>query len=74
MNVISIKAFTGSKKNQIQEISPKKLHVFTKEPADNNRANIMIIHLVAEFYQIPPKNIRILTGHHKPNKKLQILE
>ncbi len=71
---ISLKVFPNAKKEFIEEISPGKLRIFTREPARDNRANKAITRIVAEFYRVPIAKIRIIHGHHAQGKIIEILE
>ena len=72
MRTIRIKTFPDSKHASVKNISPNRLHVYVREPAEENRANRAAICAVAKFYITDPKKLRILTGHHKPTKTIEI--
>ncbi len=70
--VIRIKAEPGAKKEKITEITPGRLAISVREPADNNRANDRILEIVADFYGVLPKQVRITRGHRTPNKWITV--
>jgi uncharacterized protein YggU (UPF0235/DUF167 family) len=74
MNLIRIKAFPDFKKATIEETAPKVLRVFVREDAKQNRANDAVIRAVAEYYNIPRNKLRMISGHMKQSKIIQILE
>ena len=74
MNLIRIKAFPNSKKQAIEETAPQVLRVFVREDAQQNRANDAVIRAVAEYYSIPRNKLRMISGHQKQSKLIQILE
>lgn len=74
MNLIRIKAFPDSKKTALEETEPKVLRVFVREDAKQNRANDAVIRAVAEYYHIPRNKLRMISGHMKQSKIIQILE
>ena len=71
---IKIIVFPNSKKQSIKELSDKKFEVYTKSGAKNNTANKEAITLLASFLKIPSKNVRIISGHHRPHKMLEIIK
>ena len=73
MNVIRVKVFPKSKKVSIIELAPKQLTVHVREDAENNMANKAVISAVAHYYKIPQNKLRIILGHQKPTKLLEIL-
>ena len=73
MNIIRIKAFPNSKKPAIEETAPKVLRVFVREDAKQNRANDAVIRAVALYYAIPINKLRMISGHLRQNKMLEII-
>jgi len=74
MNIIRIKAFPNSKKPAIEETGPKVLRVFVREDAKQNRANDAVIRAVADYYDLPRNKLRMISGHLRQNKMIEILE
>lgn len=74
MNLIRIKAFPDARKAAVEEVSPKVLRVFVREDAQENRANHAVIRAVGAFYNIPHNKLRMISGHQKQAKILQIIE
>jgi uncharacterized protein YggU (UPF0235/DUF167 family) len=71
---IKIKVFPDAKK-YIFEPRPGSVDAFfahVKEPASNNLANKRVLYLVAQHFNIPQKQLRIITGHTSPNKIIEI--
>jgi uncharacterized protein YggU (UPF0235/DUF167 family) len=73
MIIVRIKAAAHAKKESIEQIAPQTLRITVREPAENNRANKRILELLAEYYELPVKKFRIISGHTAPNKMIQIL-
>lgn len=69
--ILKIKAFPKSKHEKIER-RKSRLHVYIKEPAENNRANDAIVDFLRKEF---PKatSIRIISGHMKPTKTIEIL-
>ena len=73
MNLIRIKAFPDAKRDHVEETAPHVLRVFVREAPQHNMANRAVIRAVAKFYQIPEKRLRMISGHQKQSKILQVL-
>ncbi len=43
-----------------------------REPAERNAANARIKTLLASYFEVSPKNVRLLRGHHSPHKHYEI--
>ena len=69
---IKIKVFSKSKKQVVNKISDKKFEVFVKSDSKQNLANYESLKLISSFFKIPEKNVRIISGHHRPNKLIEI--
>lgn len=50
------------------------LQVFVKEPAQGNMANRRAVQLVAKHMEVAPARVKIIAGHHAPNKTLVVSE
>ena len=71
---IKVKVTAEAKRDEIKKIKDDHFTVATKSKAEQNRANKRTLELVAKYYKIPPNKVRIISGHHRPNKILEILE
>jgi uncharacterized protein YggU (UPF0235/DUF167 family) len=74
MNLIRIKAFPNSKKPAIEETAPQVLRVFVREDAQQNRANDAVMRAVADYYKLPRNKLKMISGHQKQSKMIQILD
>lgn len=74
MNLIRIKAFPNSKKPAIEETAPQVLRVFIREDAQQNRANDAVMRAVADYYKLPRNKLKMISGHQKQSKMIQILD
>ena len=50
------------------------LEIFVKEPAQGNMANRRVVQLVAKHMGTSPSCVKIVAGHHAPNKTLSVNE
>jgi uncharacterized protein YggU (UPF0235/DUF167 family) len=74
MKMTYIKAIvtTGAKKESIVAKSIDHFEILVKEKAKRNLANQKVIKLLASYFKVPIKKIRIVNGHHHPHKLLVV--
>ena len=70
---IKVKAFPGSKKELVEQISEHTYKVAVKPKAERNMANTRIIELLSQYLHVSDKKIKLVTGHRSPNKILDIM-
>lgn len=69
---IKVRVAANAKKESFAQSAEDSFLISVKEPAEQNRANVRVLELVAAHYGIMPKQIRIISGHHSPGKILSI--
>ena len=69
---IRIKVKTGLRKEEFLQISDTSFEARIREKPERGAANERVLALVAQEFKVPQKNIRILSGHRRPNKTLSI--
>lgn len=70
---ITIQVKTGSKRNSIHPgKNADEFKVETREKPLENRANIKVCELVAEYFGQEYNKVRIVRGHHRPRKIVEI--
>ena len=52
----------------------KNLTVKTKEPAQEGKANLAAMRLLAEYFKVPRTAIRIISGKNSRNKLIEVLD
>ncbi len=67
-NFYKIKLYPKSKKQKIVKISDKKIEIWVKSKAEQNRANLEMIEILSDFLNIEKAKIRIISGNHRPIK------
>jgi uncharacterized protein (TIGR00251 family) len=72
--LFSVKIVPGSKKNIVTSLTPTRLEVRVKEEAKDNRANEQAILLIADHFKVVSSKVRIVRGHHRPQKIVLIDE
>lgn len=69
---IKVKAFPRSKKEEIKKVAENRFEIKVKEKAEKNLANQRIIEILAEYFGIEGKDVKIVNGHHHPSKLISI--
>ena len=69
---IRVRVKTGMRKESVIEISPRVFAVGVKEKAEGGKANARVVALIAQFFGVPQKEVRIVSGHTRPSKMLTI--
>ena len=70
---ISIKVKPGNKEEKIDKIDDNAYEVSIKERAERGKANISLIKLLAEYFDVPSSAIKIKSGLASKSKILEIL-
>ena len=63
---------TGQKKESIVVKKPDHFEISVKEKAERNLANQKVIELIAQYFKVPVKKVRIVNGHHHTHKLLVV--
>ena len=63
---------SDAKKEKVEEKKNGELAVSVKEPARQNLANRRVKQLLADYFNISIKNVRLINGHHHPKKLFSI--
>ena len=71
---IHVLVTAGAKKESLKKKSEDHFEISVKEKAENNLANIRVLELVAEHFNVPKNKVRIVNGHRHPSKLLVIEE
>ncbi|MCK5059734.1 MAG: DUF167 domain-containing protein [Candidatus Pacebacteria bacterium] len=72
MTEIRVQVKSGARKETVKKLSKGKFAVSIKEKAERNEANRRVQEIFAKMYRIPVFQVRIITGHKSPNKRLRI--
>ena len=68
---IHVRVFPKSKKEEFLEIKESYFEAYIKEEAKRGLANKRVIELIKEKYP-ESKRIRVINGHHNPNKLISV--
>jgi uncharacterized protein YggU (UPF0235/DUF167 family) len=69
---IHVKVTTGARKESFKEKSPDHFLISVKEKAQMNMANTRVLELLAKYFKITKKKVRIVNGHRSPGKLLVV--
>ena len=64
---------TNSRNNNIAQINNDHFEVRLKEVARENRANVALIRLLADYFKIPKSSLKILKGQKAKAKTIEII-
>ena len=71
---IKVKVAAGAKKEELKKVSVERFEIKVKEKARANAANYRVLQLMAEHFHLPFNKVRLISGHQKPAKILEIKE
>jgi len=69
---IFVKAKPNAKENKVEKIDDQHFTVSVKEPPMDNKANLAIIELLSEYFNVPISNVRLIAGRTTKNKVFEI--
>ncbi len=71
---IKVKVQAGSKTESFEKIIGDSFKIKVKEKAERNLANVRVKYLLARHFNLPENKIRLISGHHSPNKIFSVVE
>ena len=69
---VNIKVHPNSKASRIDKNEGGTLHIYVKEPAKENKANLAVIEKLSELYNVPKTSITIKSGVKSKYKIFEI--
>jgi len=72
MKYIKVKVHTDSKENKIIYKKEDTYEIWTKEKAENNKANLSVLLMLSKEMNIDINKFLIIKGHHSPSKIIQV--
>lgn len=69
---VRVRVKAGARKESFSAVNEVTFDIAVREPAERNAANHRITILLAEYFEVTPKRVRLLTGHHAPHKLYEI--
>jgi uncharacterized protein len=69
---IIVKTKPGAKQDKIEKVDEANYIVYIKEPPIDGRANAALVKLLAEYFDISPSLIEIISGYMARVKVIEI--
>ncbi len=69
---IIVKVKPGAREDKIEKVDESNYIVYVKEPPIDGRANAALIKLLAEYYDVSPSMIEIISGYMARIKVIEI--
>ena len=69
---ISVKAKPGAKEKYIKEVGAGEFEVAVQEPPVQGKANKAIVGAVAEYFDVSPSQVNIVSGFTSRRKVIEI--
>lgn len=73
-NFIKIKLHPNSKKQKLEKMTDEKYEIWVKSKAEQNLANLEMLELLSLELGIEKKKLRLISGHHRPGKMVEVLK
>ena len=71
---IFVKVKPKAKENKIEKIDNLSYKVSVAEEPKSGKANLAIIRLLSDYFKVPSKDIRLISGFSSRNKIFEIKE
>lgn len=71
---ISVTAKPASKKAYIKNVGKNEYIISIKEPPVKGLANLSIIAALSDYFKVPTKDIKIVSGYRSRNKIIEIYD
>ena len=71
---ITIRVFPKAKKRSVRKTGSGEYEVSVKSPPERNEANEETLGLITEHLGVPRENMRIVTGHRKRKKIIELYD
>lgn len=72
--LVRVRVTPEARAESISAPLPGRFEVRVRAKAEGNAANMRVRTLIARHFRVPEKQVRIVSGHHSPNKVLEVLE
>ena len=71
MKTFKVKVIPNAKKNEVI-MEEEKLKVYVNAPAKDGRANRALIEILADFFNVKKRDVKIVSGEKSREKMIQI--
>ncbi len=69
---VRVRVKAGARKELFSAVNETTFIIAVREPAERNAANTRVRMLLASYFEVSPRNVSLLTGHHSPHKLYEI--
>ncbi len=69
---VRVRVKAGARKESFSAVNETTFAIAVREPAEQNAANHRVKTLLALYFEVSPRNLQLLTGHHSPHKLYEI--
>ena len=69
---LSIKVKTRAGKRRVEKIGPSQYRISVISPPSKGKANEEVVRVLASYFDLPPSQIRIISGIKSPRKRVLI--
>lgn len=70
---VRVKVQTGVRKEMMTVVNDTVFTIKVSEAAERNLANRRVKALLAEYFEVEPSCVRLISGHHTPQKIYDII-
>lgn len=67
---LKLKVIPDSKLEKVEKLKDDEYRIWTKAPAENNKANTRVLEMMREMF--PDKRVRLVSGHTSPSKIVSV--
>jgi len=69
---VKIHVVPGAKREKVEQTRSDHFDISVKEKAKNNMANMRVREIIAQWFEVLPGKVRIVSGHHSASKILSV--
>ncbi len=69
---IHVSVKPNAKKSEITKVTDREYRALVSAPAQDGKANLALIELLAKYFEVPKTMIKILRGHAARHKLIEI--
>lgn len=70
--LLKVRVNTNAKNEAVIPDGDDHFRVSVREKPEGNAANKRVVHLLASHFSVPVKQVRIISGHHRPSKIVSV--
>ena len=69
---LRIKVNSSAQSDSVRELADGSLQIRTRAPASKGKANKRVLELLGKYFDTPPGNLEIISGHSSPVKHITV--